>query len=282
MINSSPPKIAAISMLRDDEFFAPRWINYYGMQLGHDNLFLILDGLDQPLPSQHERINVIKVPGKELPRAKGDRNRAGIVSSFARALFQRYDIVIAHDIDEILVLDPQTGLKLSEYLGHATLRASISALGLDVGQHLDNETAIDPSLPYLEQRSFAHVSARYTKAVVATRPVNWGSGFHRVRGKNLYIDPQLYLFHFGMVDYDKSARVMDDEALLKAGWKGHLNRRYELFDLIQKNNPLEGDDFFKKARRRQQLFRPLYATNKPGMLKEKPIIRIPERFKSIV
>lgn len=282
MNSSSPPKIAAISMLRDDKFFAPRWINYYGMQLGHNNLFLILDGLDQTLPSQHESINVIKVPGKELTRAKGDRNRAGIVSSFARALFQRYDIVIAHDIDEILVLDPKTGLRLSEYLGQTTLRSSFSALGLDVGQHLDTESAIDPSRPYLEQRRFAHVSARYTKAVVATRPVNWGSGYHRVRGKNLHIDPQLYLFHFGMVDYNKSAKLIDDKALLKAGWKGHLNRRYELFDLIQKNKPLEGDKFFKKARRRQHLFRPIYALNKPGMLKENPIIIIPERFKSIV
>jgi hypothetical protein len=49
-----------------------------------------------------------------------------------------------------------------------------------------------------------------------------------------------------------------------------------------KNNAVEGDNFFRKARIRQSIFRPIYAINKPGMLKEKPIVRIPDRFKSIL
>ena len=90
------------------------------------------------------------------------------------------------------------------------------------------------------------------------------------------------LFHFGMLDYNISMEKLNDDSLLRAGWEGHLNRRYELFDLIRKADAIEGDDFFEKARRRQSLFRPFYALNKPGMLKEKPIIRIPERFRSVV
>jgi hypothetical protein len=160
--------------------------------------------------------------------------------------------------------------------------ASLSALGLDVGQNLELEKPIDPSRPFLEQRSFAHVSARYTKAVVATRPLRWGSGFHRVRHRNFHIDPNLFLFHFGMVDYRISQMKMEDQSLLNAGWRGHLDRRYELFDLVTKKTPVDGDAFFKQARRRENLFRPLFALNKPGMLHEKPVIRIPERFRSIV
>lgn len=282
MISSRPPRIGAITMVRNDTFFVPRWINYYGKQLGRENLFLILDGHDQPLPDEHELINVTRVPWREMSRAEGDRNRAGLVSSFAKALFQRYDIIIAHDIDEFLVIDPDINQSFAEYFQEPFQRASFSALGLDVGQHLDNELPIDPSRPFLEQRSFAHVSARYTKAVVATKPVNWGSGFHRVKGRNFHIDPNLFLFHFGMVDYDYSTGKTDDQSLLKAGWKGHFNRRQELFDLIRENRAIEGDQFFKQARRRQSLFRPLYALNKPGMLREKPVIRIPERFRPIV
>jgi hypothetical protein len=126
------------------------------------------------------------------------------------------------------------------------------------------------------------VSARYTKAVVANRPLRWGAGFHRVRFRNFHIDPNLFLFHFGMVDYDISKRKMEDQLLLSAGWRGHLDRRYELFDLITKKNPVDGDAFFKQARRRESILRPLFALNKPGMLPEKPVIRIPERFRSIV
>ncbi len=269
-------------MVRNDQFFIPRWIEYYGKELGHENLFLLVDGHDQPLPENHAAINVIRLPREKQSRSRGDRNRIDLISNFSRALFLRYDLIIAHDIDEILVPDPARGMSLAGYLQRSVRYASLSALGLDVGQHLGLEEPIDPSRPFLDQRSYAHVSARYTKAVVAFRPLRWGSGFHRVRYRNFHIDPNLFLFHFGMVDYDISKKKMEDPSLLNAGWGGHLDRRYELFDLITKKSAIDGDAFFAQARRRENLFRPLFALNKPGMLPEKPVIRIPERFRGIV
>lgn len=282
MANLSQKKIGVISMVRNDEFFVTKWINYYGLQFGRENLFLILDGHDQPLPREHESINIIRLPHRKLNRARGDRNRARLVSYFARALFFRYEIIIAHDIDEFLIIDPNQNQTLAEYFQRPIRSASLSALGLDVGQHIDRELPIDNTRPFLEQRSFAHVSARYTKPVIANKPLTWGSGFHRVKGKNFRIDPNLYLFHFAMVDYNISKKKMNDKSLLKAGWSGHLDRRYQLFDLISKDNAIDGDDFFKTARRRQSLLRPFFALNKPGMLSEKPVIRIPERFRLIL
>jgi hypothetical protein len=282
MSGNNHKKIGVVSMVRNDRFFIPKWMEYYGAQLGHENLFLILDGHDQAFPEGHETINVIRIPRQKLNRASGDKNRINVISNFVKALFPRYDLIIAHDIDEILVVDPDQHLTLADYLQRRIRSASLSALGLDVGQHLDLEQPIDPARPLLEQRSFAHVSARYTKAVVATRPLTWGSGFHRVRFRNFHIDPNLFLFHFGMVDYAISKGRMEDPSLLHSGWRGHLDRRFELFDLITKKTPVDGDGFFKQARRRQSLFRPLFALNKPGMLSEKPVIRIPERFRHIV
>jgi len=282
MSRNNHKKIGVVSMVRNDRFFIPKWVEYYGAQLGHDNLFLILDGHDQAFPEGHETINVIRIPRQKLNRASGDRNRINVINYFVKALFFRYELIIAHDIDEILVVDPNQHLTLADYLQRPVRSASLSALGLDVGQHLDLEQPIDPGRPFLEQRSFAHVSARYTKAVVATRPLTWGSGFHRVRFRNFHIDPNLFLFHFGMVDYAISKGRMEDPSLLHAGWRGHLDRRFELFDLITKKTPVDGDGFFKQARRRQSLIRPLFALNKPGMLSEKPVIRIPERFRHIV
>lgn len=275
-------KTAVISMVRNDEFFISKWINHYGTQFGNENLFLILDGFDQPLPEAHKEINVIKLPHRSFGRARGDRNRSRIVSFLARALFCRYDIIIAHDIDEYLVVDPLRNQSLAEYLQRPVSSVSLSALGLDVGQHRGSELPIDPARPFLEQRSFAHVSARYTKPVVATAPVTWGSGFHRVKGRNFYIDPNLFLFHFGMVDYERSSAKIEDQSLRNAGWAGHLERRYYLFDLIEKKPAINGDDFLKKARLRETLFRPFFALNKPGMLRESPIIKIPERFRSVI
>lgn len=282
MASSRTKKIGVISMVRNDKFFISKWINYYGAQFGHENLFLILDGLDQPLPEAHEKINVLKLPHQSFGRARGDRNRSKIVSFLARALFCRYDIIIAHDIDEYLVVDPILNQSLDGYLQKPVTTASLSALGLDVGQHRGSELPIDQARPFLEQRSFAHVSARYTKPVVATAPITWGSGFHRVKGRNFYIDPNLFLFHFGMVDYNIAESKITDKALKNSGWSGHFERRYYLFDLIEKKKAIDGDDFFKKARLRETLFRPFFALNKPGTLKEMPIIKIPERFRPVI
>lgn len=282
MPDSAKKKIGVISMARNDQFFIPKWIDYYGSQFGYENLFLVLDGHDQDFPFGEEQVNVIRIPREKQSRSRGDKNRIDLISNLAKALFQRYDLIIAHDIDEILVADPAHHSGLADYLQRPIKYSSLSALGLDVGQNLDLEGPIDTSRPFLQQRSFAHVSARYTKAVVATRPVRWGSGFHRVVKKNFHIDPELFLFHFGMVDFQIARLKMEDQSLLSAGWQGHLDRRYELFELIRKKTPIEGDSFFSQARRRESLFRPIFALNKPGMLIEKPVIRIPDRFSNIV
>ncbi|MFO7576049.1 MAG: glycosyltransferase family 2 protein [Bacteroidales bacterium] len=282
MNRDNPTPVAVISMARNDEFFIHKWIDYYGRQFGRENLFLLLDGHDQPLPQGHETINVFRVPHAEMSRSGGDRDRARMVSRFARALFHRYDIVIAHDIDEFLVVDPALNIGLSDYLSAVSGRSSLSALGLDVGQHLEEEQPIDPTRPFLEQRSYAHLSARYTKPVAAFRPLTWGSGFHRVKGRNFRIDPNLFLFHFGMVDYEMSVGKTGSNDLLKSGWTGHFDRRLQLFELIKNSQPVDGDSFFPKARRGESLFRPLYALNKPGMLKDKPVIKIPDRFRSVI
>ena len=282
MTSTHNNNIAVVSMMRNDNFFVTKWLDYYGQQFGTKNLFLILDGHDQSIPTDCKDINVIRLPHISLNRTKGDKNRAQLISFFAKSLFHRYEVVIAHDIDEILVVDPNLNMSLGQYLQIPVRCSSKSALGLDVGQHLELESEIDTNKSFLSQRRFAHVSARYTKPVVAHKPLRWGSGFHRVKGKNFHIDKNLFLFHFGMVDFNMSKNKIGDTGLQRDGWQGHLDRRLQLFEMVTKTNPIEGDEFFAKARRRQSLFRPIYAINKPGTLKEKPIIKIPERFMHIV
>lgn len=277
-------KIAAISMARNDDFFVEKWIDYYGKTLGEQHLYLILDGTDQVLPVKNDKINLIIQPHVPMTRTHGDRYRSRLVSAIAENLFQekQYDIVIAHDIDEILIADPSTGLSLPEYLSSKEPIVSLSGLGLDVGQHMEKEKKIDLSIPFLQQRSFAHVSARYTKPIVAFQPLTWGSGFHRVKGRNFKIDPNLFVLHFGMVDYELCKKRISDTELISSGWENHFKRRFGLFELLLKQKPRDGDRFFPAARCRQRIFRPVYAINKPGMLRDKPVVIIPERFRSIV
>lgn len=275
--------ICALTTVRNDRLFLPKWIDYYGATLGHENLFVILDGHDQAPPDNAGRVNILRLPHQPRDRVTAMRRRARVMSHIAAGLHHYFDMAIATDVDEFIVPDPKLGIDLRGYLsGLQRPPSSISALGLDVGQHLHDEAPLDPARPFLDQRRFAHVSARYTKPAITTRPLTWGSGMHRIKRHNFHIDPNLFLFHFGMVDYTLATGKTLDADRLATGWKGHLDRREKLFGIITNAVPREGDAYFAEARRRQTWLRPLYAINKPGMIPGDPVVRIPDRFKGLV
>jgi hypothetical protein len=272
--------ICVLTTVRNDPLFLAKWIAHYGATFGPKQLFVVLDGHDQQLPPEAGEINVLRLPFKPLPRVPAMRRRARVMSNIAAGLYHYFDICIATDVDEYLVVDPNTGLNLQQYLSRLPRRwPAVSGLGLDVGQHLDQEGPLDPARPFLSQRSYAHVSSRYTKPVVTTRPVIWGSGMHRVKRHNYRIDPNLYLFHCGMIDWGRSGEKTDDRDRLQTGWGGHLDKRARLFDIISTSMPLDGDAYLPKARFRQSWVRKLYALNKPAMIPGNPVIRIPQRFR---
>ena len=281
----SPGKqFAAMTTVRNDSLFLPKWIEYYGKAFGYANLFIFLDGHDQPLPEHPnaDEVNFIKLPHMPLARSRGDRRRARIMSHLARGLFWLFDTVLVMDVDEFLVLDPNSGDSLSDYLTSKSNRPTLSGLGLDVGQHLEKEEVIDPSQPFLNQRRFAHLSSRYTKPVVANRPVTWGSGMHRVKGRNYHIDENLYLLHFGMVDYERSTGKTADQSRIDTGWGKHLERREELFKIITTSTAQSWDDIIPGARKKQQRARQLFAWNKPKLLRGSPVVEIDPRFKGLI
>ncbi len=274
--------IAAISMVRNDSFFANKWISYYGAQFGYENLYLFIDGMDQTLPKKASKINCFQIPHQNLKRAEGDRKRAKKISDFAHTLYPKYHAVLAMDVDEFLVVDPKMKLSLKSYLQKNFKTDSCSALGLDVGQHPKFENAIDLKKTFLSQRKFAKVSDRYTKPIVSFKPLHWGSGFHRIKGKNYIIDPNLFLFHFGLVDRETSERKSSESQLLTIGWREHLGRRFQLFQELEYQNPQDGDLFFEKARGYLNKTRKWYSWNKPAPLKGPSIIKIPKRFETII
>ena len=72
-------RIAAITMARTDEFFLSRWIKYYGQELGYENLYIYLDGLDQTVPENAGASHVTKLPHTDMSRAAGDKYRIGLM-----------------------------------------------------------------------------------------------------------------------------------------------------------------------------------------------------------
>ncbi len=269
-------KIAAITMARNDEFFLSRWVKYYGNELGHENLYIILDGLDQTTPNNAKNANIIKLPHTDMSRIAGDKYRIKKISEYAKELFKNYDIIIGCDSDEFLVVDPRLKKSLREYLSNLKINTSVSGLGLDIGQHLTKESVLDKRKPILNQREYALLSTRYTKPVVLNKPLNWGSGFHSIRGHNFHIDKNLYLLHFGAADM----KILIDKAKKRGpDWVNHLRRRGNgTMNIITKKHA-HSESIIKIVRTMQRIFRPIYAMDKPGMLGIKIVVKIPTRFK---
>jgi hypothetical protein len=268
-------RIAVITMARNDEFFLSRWIQYYGNQVGTENLYIYLDGTDQETPENAGEAHITKLPHTDMSRSAGDKYRIGLMSDLAKKLFDEYDIVIGCDCDEFLIVDPALNTNLADYLSQLKIKTTVSGLGLDVGQHLKIEKTLDTSKPFLTQRQYALLSTRYTKPVVLNRPAPWGSGFHSVNGHNFHIDPNLYLLHFGAVDMDM---LVAKAANRGPDWVNHLRRRGNgtINDVTKRK--AHGERWLKIARIMQRIFRPIYAWDKPGMLGIKRIVKIPTRF----
>ena len=274
--NKNLKKIAAITMARDDEFFLNRWIAYYGKNFGTENLYILLDGVDQKTPENVGHAHVIKLPHTPMSRSAGDKYRIGKITELAHELLKKYDIVIGCDSDEFLIVDPKTKKTLRQYLSDKKIKTTLSGLGLDVGQHLYNEAILDKDAPFLEQREYALLSTRYTKPVVINKQVTWGSGFHSIKRHNFHIDKNLYLLHFGAIDMD----MLEDKAKKRgADWLNHLKRRGNgTINAVTKSKP-KSEKWMSIARILQTYCRPIYALRKPGMFGLKPVIKIPSRFK---
>jgi len=268
-------RIAVITMARDDEFFLSRWIAYYGKQFGTENLYILLDGMDQKIPRNAGNARVTKLPHRDLSRAAGDKYRIGKLSELAHNLLKTYDIVIGCDSDEFLIVDPNTKKTLARYLSELKINTSVSGLGLDVGQHMKLEHPLDKDMALLEQRNYALLSTRYTKPVVINKPVKWGSGFHSIKHNNFHIDKNLYLLHFGAVDMNM---LITKATKRGPDWVNHLKRRGNGTINAVTNKKPKSEKYMNCARVMQQLFRPIYALDKPGMLGLKRVTKIPKRF----
>ncbi|MBR5903954.1 MAG: glycosyltransferase family 2 protein [Alphaproteobacteria bacterium] len=269
-------KIAAITMARDDEFFLSRWIAYYGKQFGTENLYILLDGIDQNIPENIGMAHITKLPHEDLSRVAGDKYRIKKLSELANELLKTYDIVIGCDSDEFLIVDSKLHTTLSKYLSNKKFNTTLSGLGLDVGQHLYSEAILDKHAPFLEQREYALLSTRYTKPVVINKPVFWGSGFHSIRGHNFHIDKNLYLLHFGSIDMDMLEHKAKNRG---ADWLKHLKRRGNGTINAITRKKSHGEKWLKIARFLQTYFRPIYSWRKPAMFGLKIVVKIPSRFK---
>lgn len=277
-------RICAITMVRNDEFYLRKWVEYYGTQLGRENLRIYFDGEDQRVPDFCDGVCTVlkpRIPGMVV---KAEKERLTFLSHQAARLMkeEKYDLVIGVDADEYLIVDPKLGKTLQEYLSEKEVDVCLSGLGIDVGQHLESEGVIDASKPFLNQRSYAYLCSRYTKPSIIAQPVMWGAGFHRVKGHNYNIDENLFLFHFGSIDLEMIKERMGNNDLVSTGRLGHIKKRAKTIYIVTNAKAREWDKTVKRMRHVQQWLRQPLAWNKPWNPITKVVVRIADRFKDLL
>lgn len=276
-------RIAAITMVRNDDFYLKKWVDYYGAQLGKENLYIYFDGTDQEIAPFCEGTNAVlheKIGNQVIAAEKG---RLQFLSSKAAELLESaYDLVIGVDADEFIVVDPKCGKSLGEYLSEVHIETSLSALGLDFGQKIGEETDIDGNLPFLGQRHYAQIGTRYTKPSIVARPCLWGSGFHRIKKHNFHIGKDLFLLHFGYFDMKRLEDRFGDADRISQGWGRHMKKRSRTIRYVSELPARDFDRWTRFARICQSIFRPPYAWNKPAMFEMKIVVRMPDRFKDMI
>ena len=276
-------RIAALTMARNDDFYLRKWVEYYGGQLGRENLYIFLDGLDQVVGDYCAGTHAVAVEkiGSQVIEAEKGRLRF-LSGKAAKLLDGGYDLVIGVDADEFIIADPKLGMSLPDYLSSLKIKDSISALGLDFGQKIGEEEEIREDEPFLHQRHYAQLGTRYTKPSIIAKPLVWGSGFHRIKGHNFHIAKDLYLFHFGYFDLARIQGRYEDKDRMDQGWGKHMQKRSRTIRLVTEKKALDFDRWTEFARRCQTVCRPPYAWNKPGMMELKIVVRIPDRFRDLV
>ncbi|MDE6246914.1 MAG: glycosyltransferase family 2 protein [Muribaculaceae bacterium] len=274
--------IVAMTMVRNDRFLK-KWVDYYGSQLGRSNLFVFFDGEDQQVPDFCDGVNISIIPKMKGNVAQTDRLRSRFMSKQAAQLFAKgAEMVIATDADEFLIVDPALNISLPDFLRSLPDRPTHSGLGVDVLQNLKTEAPVDFSRPFLQQRSRGWFHARYSKPSVITRPLTWGGGYHRVKGRNFHIEKDLYLFHFGGVDQEALRDISNDISRSENGWNRHQLKRLRALENLSNIPEKDWDKSVKFVRMMQTVCRPVFALNKPSTFTLKFVGKIPERFKNII
>lgn len=276
-------RIATLTMVRNDDFFLRKWVEYYGSELGKENLYIYYDGEDQAIGDFCQGTNVFVHPKIGSQVVTAEKGRLRFLSQKAAELFaQGYDLVIGVDADEYIVVDPKLGVGLGEYLSSQSIDVCLSPLGLDFGQKLGEEDDLSMESSFLSQRHYAQIGTRYTKPSIIAQPCRWGSGFHRVKGHNFHIASDLYLLHFGYADKRLLEERLGDADRMAQGWEKHIYKRSRTIRYATEKKARDFDRWTRFARICQTWCRPPYALNKPAMFELRIIVKMPERFGNVL
>ena len=192
----------ALTHVRHEDFFLAKWIAHYSAIVGRQNLFVVIDGDDWEPKVDLSGISVEVVTGAPRQRIRNDRWIAKELSARANALRKRYTHVIRGDVDEYVVIDPDSGLDWPSAFTELGDQGYIFAMGIDMVQSARETAPLDRGKAILGQRRQGFVADRYSKPFVISRWNNWAGGAHRLLNRDVRLSRRFCLFHMALCDRD--------------------------------------------------------------------------------
>lgn len=193
------PGTAIVTMQRDESFFLPRWLDYYGGLFGRDHLYVVDNDSGPDCTALLEGVSRIRYPARPFD----DQERARFVSGLASTLLELYDTVVVTDCDEFVAADPRTGHDLPGWLASHDFE-HVTCIGLNVLARLDEESGLLAAGPVLAQRRHVRFVSPMCKVAVIRKPIRWGGGFHHANRPPHFAG--LLLFHLKYADLGESLR----------------------------------------------------------------------------
>jgi len=197
---------AAVTMVRDDAFFLQAWLRHYGETLGRQNCYVINHGYGEEVAELAKGCNIIGIPGD--PHKNFDVKRWGLLNNLVGGLRKYYRHVIVGDVDELVVVDPEAGMNLLQFLEAAPEKRVLTPVGLEVIHRVDLEPeAVGDHI--IGPRRYVRPAPHYSKPCVISAAAKISRGGHFTQYPKLHTPDALYLFHLKFCDFDQYAGAMD-------------------------------------------------------------------------
>jgi hypothetical protein len=205
----------AFTIVQNESFFLPRWLDYYGRHFDAADLFVLdhqtTDGSTTGLEGRCQVIRVHRSMSFDHYWLKRT------VERFQAFLLTSYETVLFAEADEFILPHPERYRGLADYIRRMPGPLA-RCTGFEV-VHDPSEPALRPAEPLLRQRTHWHPSALYSKTLLARHPLTWVVGFHEVVDPPmpaLAPDPDLVLAHLHRVDFDRC--LARHEAAARRRW----------------------------------------------------------------
>jgi hypothetical protein len=213
--------------------FFPVWLNYYSRWFEPQDIHVlhalkpVRCGFDDWMPGAEFMYYPMDEPGPHDMYLDSVR-----VMKMQRQLLEHYEKVIYTDVDEILYSPVGLAECIRQWPGGVACAKGFEVVHQwqsaqhshehDMGCWMGHEDPLDWSKPLLAQREWWYHSRTYSKPLLASVPVDWESGFHRVRGQAVnVISDDLILLHLHKIDYASAKDRQRSRLANEPGWQAN-------------------------------------------------------------